>query len=240
MHSLRLGQTERGSFIIRVMAPIPPAPILNQVEITPTPTIERKVTEQMLRTLRALSATANEALSAPPAHVRTLFGAAAKEGVTAALCDALVYATRQPGTSAVDARVSWAGTVPRESWEPTEVRFDARLAPVFEAGALALRSHEPPAVLGVEGWVVHLHREPNDDVGGDAIILALLGGTQPRQVRVRLPESEYHKALSAHREGKVVNCMGVVTREGKRFVIREPGEFRILNDQEAMKYEDND
>lgn len=240
MESLRLGQTERGSYIVRVMAPVPAPQHVRQTELTPNPPFERKVTEHMVRAIGALSDAAMEVEGAPESAVRARFVEAARFGVTSKLCAAIASAAGHSSTRAIDIDVSWAQTFPTSPAlsDPRAIRFEAELAPVLAAGADALRHHEQPRLMAIEGWVVRLHRERNQE-GGEATVQAVLEpGSGARSVRIRLSEEDYEAAVNAHRDMRVIRCGGTLTRDGRRYELQNPNGFRALSEPEQTRFED--
>lgn len=239
MSALRLGQTERGSYIVRVMAPVPPpASIARQQELQSPPPFERKVTEQMARAIRALAQATHQVESTAPRDVRDRFLIAAQQGVTSKLCDAIATAVDDAESSGVDVAISWAGTIAADPLPPSvSVRFTPEQVPVMRQGAETLRRSSVPQLPAIHGWVVRLHREQKQE-GGDVVMHAHLGGgVGPRKVKLRLEESDYEIAVEAHRESRVVRCSGTLSHEGRRFELREPHHFAVVSQFEQTEFE---
>jgi mRNA-degrading endonuclease toxin of MazEF toxin-antitoxin module len=49
-------------------------------------------------------------------------------------------------------------------------------------------------------------------------------------VSVELRDSDYHKAVTAHDQGRLVRCSGVLLREGRAFRLHEPHGFAVEED----------
>lgn len=244
MSSLRLGQTERGSYIVRVMSPIhalEPEASTQEGFFPPVP-FERLVTEGLSRAVSTLAAVVHETRKMEPASpsFQATFGAAKQAGVTRGLCLALADSLSEPGTEGLEVEISWAGAVPapqgnrRKGW----TRFSVGVAPILMAGAEVLRTSFGQRLRSVEGWVVHLRRAPTDEHGTVTILCVLQGASSARPVRVALAGEAYEAAATAHRDQRVVRCEGDVREVGKRLVLENPTAFRLVGGTKPLNFDD--
>jgi hypothetical protein len=67
-------------------------------------------------------------------------------------------------------------------------------------------------------------------------ITGLVDGTY-RNVQVALESSDYEQAVEAHKKRWPVHCEGELTREGRKFVLRNPRRFVV--DQPLLLQESN-
>jgi len=151
LDQVRLGQTSRGSYVLRVETPLPP-PSLKP------PVSSRDV---LLHLYQATSA-AHEA-AARSTDELFAFDARVGDGVSANLCQALADIGGQR-RSAFEVRFAWAPAAPVEQDTPT-VRFDQSLITELRAGARYLRQLPVTGTATVVGRVVELHRTPIDQLG---------------------------------------------------------------------------
>ena len=117
--ALRLGQTERGSYVITVLAPMAPAVGGNQLTLTGTntePTTElpfvRRVTNCLSDGLRHLQL-ATQALAANPES--QAFEEAIPHGVSADLCEALALILQGNAIESLGVSVRWAPSRPQKA-----------------------------------------------------------------------------------------------------------------------------
>jgi hypothetical protein len=76
--------------------------------------------------------------------------------------------------------------------------------------------------------VVKLDR-PEAATAGKVTIHGLIDD-QPRKVVVELRDSDYHKAMTAHAQDRLVRCSGALVREGRAFRLHEPYGFAVEED----------
>lgn len=239
MDSLRLGQTERGSFILRVLAPVP---VLDHRQVSiatlPTPPIERRITQRMFRAIRTLADTATEATKLTPSRVREIFVASSRDGVTSSLCQNLASAVSSEKMDAIDLTLSFARHLPPDGAPQETVRFGSNLRAALEAGADTLRRVEPSPRFAIEGWIVKVRRGPSDELSVVTIFAVI--GAGARHVLVRLGEEDTNTALEAMGGRRAVRCEGRLVREGKQFEVVDPTGFRMLSEPEQLAFEGNE
>ena len=137
VNRVRLGQTDQGSFVVTLLTPVVPPPML---ELFPNPDdrqapIERRMTSRLAEALTA----AREAAGTSDGSA---FAEAVGRGVSANLCEALVRIVEPFPT--LDVSVSWARTRP-QTVPTTVVRFGRGDAPILREAARLLRERAPPA-----------------------------------------------------------------------------------------------
>ncbi len=123
MNSVRMGQTERGSYVLTLLSPV--TPMLKDEQQAESP-FERRVTETLTNSLRAVLQAAREA--AESANLEP-FRRAVADGVSANLCDALAGLGQASPEHGFEVSVSWSRSRPSaglpfrvSNWDPTIFR----------------------------------------------------------------------------------------------------------------------
>ena len=226
---VRLGQTELGSFVVNMLAPISPS--LTRPEPTQPPLLDpfgRRATRMLVSGLRA----------AREATVRVnrgedigAFEERVGRGVSANLCQAA--ANLIDTGKGLTVSVSWALT--RQS---DEERTDGRAAVAFPPSD-ALVLHEAARVLTerqeriderIEGYVSALVRDQSDPEGR-VTIKAVLDGALT-SVKVDFDPPEYSRIADAHDRRLSVSLEGDLRRDGQRWHLMNPRDLTIIEDDE--------
>ena len=148
-------------------------------------------------------------------------------GVSANLCEAL--ATLTEALSALDISVVWARTWPQDEAR-TVTRFAAHDAPVLREAGRAFRNREPQPGVVLVGLVQRLTRDETDTEGTVTLRTSIDGSNQ--SVVTVLPQSDYHRAIEAHKTKAPVVMRGDLERAGQRWRLLNPSiEDVIVNDE---------
>ncbi len=223
---VRMGQTERGSYVLTLLSPV--APHLNPVQeglfvSEPEDPYERQVTRTLLDSLHALAGAAKDAAvngnMAP-------FSEAVKRGVSANLCDAVVGLSEVSPGEGVDVQVSWSRTRPVDISIPTRVAFGSDSIPLIHEAARMFRETSPSDDINIEGFVIGLDRTP-EATEGHVTLKASLDGRY-RRIVLQLNADTYRLALQAHDERRTVQCSGDLLKEGRSYRLKDPRHFEIM------------
>jgi hypothetical protein len=224
--SARLGQTETGSFVVRVYVPImqpdsDPDPAQARIKGVEPDSLGRKTTKTLLTAVARISAIASSGKSPRPVD----FGMAMKSGVTANLCDALTE-LRASGARAVELGVQWSLLVPAPS-TPKAVRIDETADDVLRDASRFYRAHSDsrPGTV-ITGSVTVLRREQDQPAG--EVTISTYVDDKPRKVLVALSGEQYHEAIEAHDLKLPVVCHGDLVKVGRQFELSNPKEFSVL------------
>ncbi len=139
LNSCRVGQTERGSFVATILAPVPPEiqPSLAGLDagrFEPEPPFPRQVTTRLMSSLGLVSQAIQ---TGKPERLLD----AVPQGISAHLCDALVLMKPPGDESSLDIRVTWARTRPHLPAEvPKSVSFLQEHFTVIEEVGRQLRT----------------------------------------------------------------------------------------------------
>ena len=220
----RFGHTEQGSFVVTLLSPsIPPflqEPLFPYFESDDDP-IDRQVTRRLMTALEA-TRNATERTISGDIHA---FSEAVASGVSANLCEALVKLI-EPFRS-VDVSTTWARTRPMRVARQL-VLFSNNDAPILKEAARSFRSREPKLDVRLFGSVQRLKRDERETDGTITLRASIGGKTQ--SVSVILTQSDYDRAIEAHKERSPVIIEGDLDRFGQRWRLLNPRIAEIILD----------
>jgi hypothetical protein len=228
MSRVRLGQSERGSYVVTLLSPVPPAlDPPKQASFWPEMSdepFERRVTRRLMQGLEA----AREAIEkAALGQGFSVFENAVSRGVSANLCEAAANLIERG--AGLDVSVTWACTrstpVKRQ-----QQRFLPPDGDVLKEAASRFRAREPQSDENLEGYIIKLSR-PEDEPAGWATLRTLVGNRQV-SVRVDLEKDLYEKAVEANKNQVAVSIKGDLVRDGQRWLLKHPREFFYLQTEE--------
>lgn len=227
--NLRLGQSERGSYVLTILSRVPPhlAPtngLLFEIE-EPFP---RRAVWTLSQALQALREAADSALSS--GHFDP-FKEAVSAGVSSNLCFALArMAEGIPATSELALSWTWARSRPVEKNAIRDVVFPGDRLPVIDEAARLLKATAPREDVEIRGHVVILRKEGElGPPAGPVTILTFIDGT-PRRVTVPLAMADHHLAIQAYERGTPVACTGDLIKSGQQFTLHNPRGFTIVSE----------
>jgi hypothetical protein len=227
MRRVRLGQTEVGSFVVALLAPIPPAlstphqePLWPELENEP---YERQVTRVLCDGIRA----ARDAIVASNRGdgINAFYGAV-QMGVSANLCEAIASIVDR--ADGADISITWAQTRPAPIRRAT-VSFKRSDSEILKEAARQFRLREPRRDERVFGYVTHLRR-PEDQPEGYVRIKAIVDG-KLRSISTELSEVDYQQAIVAHKRQVLISLVGDLETRGHRWRIVEPQEVVLIEDE---------
>jgi len=226
MRRVRLGQTEEGSFVVTLLAPIPPI-LADSLQTSVWPHLEqepfeRRVTRMLTQSLHA----ARDAIveSNRGEGLKPFVGAVSR-GVSANLCEALASIIKR--SDGADVSVTWARTrptpVPRD-----RIVFGRADGEVLTEAARQLRLREPRRDERVLGYVTDLHRAEDER---RVTIKAIIDG-RPRSLSIILSEADYEIAVQANGRQAPVTLVGDLEIDGQRWKLTDPREIRLIEDDD--------
>jgi hypothetical protein len=229
----RFGQTERGSFVATILAPVPPEiqPPLAGLDgglfelQEPFP---RQVTSRLMSSLGLVSQAIQDG---QPGQLLN----AVTQGISANLCDALVM-MRPPGDeSCLDIRVNWARTRPHlPAGVPQSVSFPQEHFPVIEEVGRQLRTRTTAGPERYRGKVLSVKkalRPLMPEVAAWMVMAVDVGGAAAR-VKVDLRADDFASACDALRNDWWVEVTGTIRHDVKarEYVLSDPSGFRVIKD----------
>jgi len=216
---LRLGQTERGSYVVTMLSGV--APMLSARDAGQLLEIEDPFERQVTRTLHnALCALRSAAADGVSTGEFTAFRNAVRQGVSANLCDAIVgMSDTGEGSRDLDIGFSWSRSRPPVDRQHKRVLIAADAMPVIGEAARYFKETSPREEFELRGPVVKLERAEGAETG----VATVLGfvDDEPRKVSFELPDEAYHVAVQAHDNQQVIVCYGILTREGRSYRLRD-------------------
>jgi hypothetical protein len=219
MEKARLGQSERGSYVVTVISPVPPSQ--PNLGIGAPPPFERQVTTLVSDGLHATVEASEYALSkSDTAHFRE----ATKDGVSANLLDGVIglMGIRH---NTVDVNFAWSPEIPMPEDLYKVITIEPDYFGVIEAASRELKEQEPNPSVQVVGVVEGLRRPQGDDAGHITLSTFLEG--KARKVHIDLDAEIYDHAILAHRTKRVVTCVGTLARYGRTTVLYDLTHFEV-------------
>lgn len=224
LDQVRLGQTERGSYVVTVISDVAPPEqqhlIRDDAAVIDVP-FERHVTTRLVGALTAASEAASAIIADESGF--TAFDLAVESGVSANLCSAI--ATMGAGRAAANLQVNleWASSRPPVADAPSRIAFEPAALPVLKEAVTHLRQLGPFENELVEGFVGRLTRGNEDEIG--TIVIDGEARGDKRNVHVELPDEQYALAVDAHRSRRPVHIRGTLFKRGRSWVLSDPGQL---------------
>jgi hypothetical protein len=221
LSTVRMGQTERGSFIVtahsRASTQIPTS---NSAKFREQSAIEGAVITagEISATLTRALSTARDAID--ESHTSgglDVFRDAVSDGVSKDLMAALKLATESRGYTITSiARADDAGSLQR----PSIVTFEQRDFAVIERAETFLAAAAPKEKVVVTGWVKVLSRPKQGTAG--VVSVVVLSGSKASQIKVRLSEDQFAIASDAIKQERLIQVRGTQERDGSAYWIYDP------------------
>ncbi len=225
---VRLGHSERGSYVISLLSPVAPSLRENGLLLAPGDPFERRVTRQLVSGLRA-SRQALDRVNRGAADIAE-FDRRLDEGISANLCDSIASLTE--AGQGLEISVSWALTRPDpEAQERVSVSFrPPDIAALREAGR-ALAARQERTDEEIEGYVSRLSRGKADPEGVATIKACV--DRRMASVRAVFDPEDYRTITRAHESRLSVSLVGDLHREGQRWRLRNPRDLTVIEDDEG-------
>ena len=227
LSTVRLGQTEVGSFVVNLLSPVPPplALFAGDVEGWVYEPFPRRVT----RTLASGLASMGEAVASVNQRAGIEeFESKVSLGVSANLCDAVVGLLSHEVGGGLDVSVSWA-PIRQPPAGREQVAFAHSDAPVLREAARILRDLQERPNERLSGYVSRLSR-PEAVSAGQVTLKAMVDDTL-RSVRVNFGPVDYSRIVEAHDRRRVVFLEGDLRREGQRWVLDNPRDLTVDDEE---------
>jgi hypothetical protein len=242
MQSLRLGQTERGSYIFHVISSLHSGSGTGQdaIDLAGAEPFPRAVTVTLARAVSTVGALAS---GFEWGSVQQRVGGMIEAGVSADLCDALKRMASASST-AVTLRFSWSPILGGAEFLPAKVLLGSGVSHALQETKRFLKEAvAPPAgrvldrpldaqrgteAFELRGYVESLSKLPRAE-RGKVVVLATIGQTlSPARVNLELPAEAYLQAVEAHGANLAIACTGRLVAGGTHLFLHEVRNFRIL------------
>jgi hypothetical protein len=229
---VRLGQTERGSYVITLISRVPPELKVQEALFPTTPTLQDPFERQVVRMLSTAVAETKRAAESAAAHGNfDGFQNSIHWGVSANLCEA-ISGLGGEGRRGVEIGFSWARSRSSDiATDITKTSFTPDVLPIIAEAARIFKATSPREEFELRGVVVKLERAEGQ-LTGKVTIFGFVDG-EPRRVGIELADADYHRALSAHEREATVRCRGILVREGRLWWLRGVTGLEIEPDDPA-------
>ena len=229
LNDIRLGPTRAGSYVLTLRVPVeesPQADLLN----TAAPLTRRTV----VRLFEAVNAARTAFSSVRDGGGYSGFDEAVADGVSANLCRGLSNLAGLERKQPFEIAFRWARDVPF-GIAPESINFPAGSGEVIFEAAKQLERLAADGLAQIVGRIESLHDEP---AAGDRRRVRVRGEllmdpgdvVPPRPVWVRLGESDYQRAIEAHRDQRAVRARGRLNLVQRRLeLVPDPGQFEIVS-----------
>lgn len=225
LKSVKLGQTEIGSYILTIIFPVTPD-LLESMDDESALPFERKVTRSLATGLNSLESAVRSQVAKPSLDP---FLESINHGVSANLCEALSNIGEGTAGTVVDTQITWARnrSIPELV---TKARFRDGDFSYLRSAAMQLKEQAWDDSLVITGPVTRIESE-KVLLGGEVFIYALVGESA-RRVKVTLNNDQYKQANEAHLAGQNIEISGVLQKTGRYLTIDHPVSFAVLKSED--------
>lgn len=244
IRSLRLAQTEQGSYLMRIIAPIEPV-IATPEEIAGQMLLNerlgmvpfaRRAVLQTLKAVGVLHDVASQNLEMGRFSF-PLFRDAVPTGVSANLCEAITASGKDELESPIEISVTWSYIVTGTETLPTKfVRFEPEMMQFIRQAGREFR-RTSPLTAEMQGWVSMMGRAGTRTGPGKIRLIGRVDG-RIRSVQIDLEEDDYRIAANAHREGMLISVSGDIVVENNRYTMTRPRNLQIVVDSGLFNQDD--
>ena len=227
LNQVRIGQTEPGSFVVTLLTPVI-APPMQQLLLPDAEDSNEPIARQMTRRLCNALAATRQATERTISGDAEAFADAVSSGVSANLCDALVQMIEPFPVLGVS--VTWARTRPMSTARNT-VRFTKDDTPILDEAARVFRNREPRPDVHLLCSVQRLQRDDSETDGTVTLRKSLEGKIQ--SVTTVLNQSDYNRAIDAHKGKEPIIAEGDLDRFGQRWRLLNPRIVAVITNEDS-------
>lgn len=226
LETLLLGQTEIGSYVVNVIAPV--QMVADGSDNVITIPLAQAITSNLVAGLSALEkATATY-------EEKGDFGAfdeAVLAGASSNMCDALLGFSGEKHNRNFEITVT-AAPSPLFETEPAKFMFDGRYVEALEKATGYYKGDYILPERRLTGYITKLSR-PKDETSGTITIDSTVGDVE-RKVQVELMGDDYHQAVVAHDNSKMVRVEGDVHIKSKSAQLLNPKNFGVIEIEDLL------
>jgi hypothetical protein len=228
LRSVKLGQTEHGSFVVNLFSPVPPQLAdASQPELWPElaeDPFPRQVTRTLAGSIEALVGALGAVARGGDIEA---FEGVVHKGVSSNLCQAIAGLIKDG--SGLDFSLSWARTrpVPQPRYRR---QFSEADSEILSEAAKVLKERQSFNNEVLRGYVTGLKRDVQPTDGSIRLKADVEG--KYRSVSIELPEDEYQKAIDAHNSKQLFQVEGDLAFEGQRYYLRNPRNVQVMEESE--------
>ncbi|MFM0287927.1 hypothetical protein [Paraburkholderia megapolitana] len=226
LETLLLGQTEIGSYVVNVIAPVQTAAV--GPEMVTTIPLAQAITSNLVTGLSALE----KATSAYEEKGDLgAFDEAVLAGASSNMCDALLGFSGEKHSRTFEIVVTTAPS-PLFETKPAKFVFDGKHVEVLEKATGYYKGDYVLPERRLIGYITKLSR-PKDETSGTITIDSTVGDVE-RKVQVELMGDDYHQAVVAHDNSKIVRVDGDVHVKSKSARLLNPKNFGVIEIEDLL------
>ncbi len=230
LENMRLGQTEHGSYVVNLIAPIIYKE-KQQEELLKT-SVTRAITENLSRSLAAIDLSIKNFKAT---QNTSSFDGAVENGVSANLCDALIGISGKLKNRDIRVTIFLSGIEENYHEIQLEHNFDSATVPYLQIASDYYKEKYVFYDRRVSGLVTKLSHEEEDDVGTVTIDASI--NDDEKSVIIELSIEEYWQAHSAHKKLQLVECLGDLHVSPRSARLVNVKNFRVITSQDMFDEE---
>jgi hypothetical protein len=224
---LRLGQTEVGSYIVNIIAPLSKY-LVNDSNLESS-SLSRAVLTNLSRGLVALDLAVKKYISSEEI---TVFEATINDGVSANLCDALIGISGQSKNRDFNISLKLGLSENYDQEIKFDHNFNADKISIIERASEYFKGNYIIENYEVSGPVVRMDHESSEEFGVIKVSTALVDGQ--KNVSIQLSIDSYWEAHSAHKAGESVVCKGDLHVSPRSANLLNPTGFRVIGTKDMF------
>lgn len=227
LNSMRLGQTEHGSYVVNLIAPI----VLQDNEQTDFDkvSITRAVTDNLANSLSAIDYSIEKYIETSK---ESCFDSAVEKGASANMCDALIGLSGEAKNRSININISLSGIEKSRKEITLEHTFDNSKIPYLERASEYYKDNYVIYNKTVSGQVTKLSYEEGSDTG--VIVIEAFVNDKDKNVSIELPTTDYWDAHSAHKKKLIVECVGDLHVTSRAAKLLNSSGFKVLGDEDLF------
>ena len=223
MNTLRFGQTERGSYIVNVIAPV------SHFSEKELPEADCSITRSISNNLaRSLGATMVALENYEKTNDLISFEGAVSSGVSANLCDAIIGMSGSSKSRDVEISIELAASEKDSQEIIRKHRFTSSHIPILSTASEYYKGNFVIKNYEASGLVIRMDHEPAEDYGVIRVT-STVNGTD-KNISIQLSLDDYWEAVKAHKPRLPVVCQGDLHVTPRSAFLADPRNFRVIND----------
>ena len=227
LQQIRLGQTEQGSYLVKLISPIEKPLSTEQLrfplpEFDPPIPFERRAMSNLLKGLQAIEQITTKVIEGKERFSLELYEEAVQDGVSANLCEAITAENFDLKDDLPQVRIEldidWSYAIRDDIPSNSTAVFSPEMFPYISNAARLFRESHPEQIE-LHGFIVGLSRKKKKDPG--TVYLLAEVHSQYRNIRIELSASDYNTAIHAHQEAIPIQCAGNLIKTGNRYTLEQ-------------------
>lgn len=222
--TIKIGQTERGSYIAKFISPIKKDDQYKIHSVEEVAPFSRQAVKNLMVSLDNLKRIVDNSTK-KGFLIKEEFLEGIGSGINANLCLAVFNEDKTPlEISAVFSNIF------NEILDstPKKVFFSMENMPILKAAA-DMFYEEMPLTITIDGYIIKLQRNSKDGTGGGEATAIFNDGDGNKRIKMYLNENDYSNATHAHNKGLNISCSGVLIKEGRNYKIKDYTSFTVHN-----------